>query len=304
MIKFLRKLWKNAPLLICFSTFGWAGNCIIARLSAGEISPMVVVFLRWSIVVPILLVMQKDKLTSAYPIIQKKLKWVLAMGGLGLTAFNALFYIAANYTVAVNLGIIQCTMPAIILALAVIFLNTRVSKIEIFGMVVALIGVLIVISEGSLKALIALSANIGDLLALLAVFLYACYTIGLKKSPNMESLTLFTFFAIAAWLASLPLLVFELVMGNTLWPENYEWLFILYIALIPSFLSQVTFMRGVELIGPGKAGLYINLVPIYAAIMGVIILGEPFRLYHLSSLIVVFSGIYIFTILNNKINRL
>ena len=94
---------------------------------------MAVVFLRWSIVVPILLAIQKDKLASAYPVIRKNFKWVLAMGALGLTAFNALFYIAANYTVAVNLGIIQCTMPAIILALAVIFLNTKVSKIEIFG---------------------------------------------------------------------------------------------------------------------------------------------------------------------------
>ena len=248
--------------------------------------------------------MQRYKLVLAYPIIRKNFKWVLAMGALGLTAFNALFYIAANYTVAVNLGIIQCTMPAFILALAVIFLHTKVSKVEIFGMSVALIGVLIVISEGSLTALTALSTNIGDLFALLAVFLYASYTIGLKRSPDLESLTFFTFFAIAAWLASLPLLVCELLMGYTLWPKNFEWLFIFYIAFIPSFLSQITFMKGVELIGPGKAGLYINLVPIYAAIMGVVILGEPFKLYHMSSLVVVFSGIYIFTVLNKKIYKI
>lgn len=268
----------------------------------GEISPMVVVFLRWSIVVPILIMMQREKLILAYPLIKKNLKWVLSMGALGLTAFSALFYIAANYTVAVNLGIIQCTMPAFILILAVLFLNTKVSKIEVFGMLVALVGVLIVISKGSLITLLALSANLGDLFALMAVFLYASYTIGLKRSPKMENLTLFTFFAIAAWLASLPLLLLETSLGYTLWPTNFEWFLIVYIALVPSFLSQITFMRGVELIGPGRAGLYINLVPIFAAIMGVIILDEPFELYHLWSLVIVFIGIYIFTILNKKVN--
>ena len=118
----------------------------------------------------------------------------------------------------------------------------------------------------------------------------------------MENLTLFTFFAIAAWLASLPLLLLETSLRYTLWPNNFEWFLIVYIALVPSFLSQITFMRGVELIGPGRAGLYINLVPIFAAIMGVIILDEPFELYHLWSLVFVFIGIYIFTILNKKVN--
>jgi len=294
------KIYANAPFLLCLATLGWAGNCIVGRLASGEISPMVVVFLRWSIVVPILLVLQRNKLVLALPLIKSNIKWVLCMGAFGLTSFNALFYVAANYTVAVNLGIMQGTMPAFILILASVFLKTKVTKVEILGLIVALTGVIIVISKGNLSSLLNLESSIGDLFVLLAVFLYAGYTVGLKQSPNLDSMTLFTFLAIAAWISSVPLLFLEVISGYSIWPNSSEWLLILYVALIPSFMSQIFFMRGIELIGPGKSGLYTNLVPVYAAIMGVIILGEPLMYYHLSSLFVVFLGIFIFMVVGKK----
>ena len=69
------------------------------------------------------------------------------------------------------------------------------------------------------------------------------------------------------------------------------WLILLFIALFPSFLAQLAFMRGVAMIGPSRAGLFANLVPIFGALGAVMILGEPFALYHLAALVLVIGGI-------------
>jgi drug/metabolite transporter (DMT)-like permease len=68
---------------------------------------------------------------------------------------------------------------------------------------------------------------------------------------------------------------------------------LVYVALGPAFISQIMFMRGVELIGPGRAGVFVNLVPAFGAIMAVLILGEPFAAYHVVALVLVIGGIAI-----------
>ena len=98
-----------------------------------------------------------------------------------------------------------------------------------------------------------------------------------------------------------PLLIFDIANNTFQFPNNYfSWSIIIYIAFAPSFLAQVFFIRGVELIGPSKAGLFINLIPIFSALLGVLILSEQLKFFHLISLIIVFIGIYLFMILGEK----
>jgi drug/metabolite transporter (DMT)-like permease len=104
------------------------------------------------------------------------------------------------------------------------------------------------------------------------------------------------FFAIFAWLATIPMLAIEAYTTGIIFPGVNGWLIIAYVAIMPSFLSQVFFMRGVDLIGPGAAGLYTNMVPVFAAILAVLLLNESFHLFHLTALILVFAGIYLFEI--------
>jgi drug/metabolite transporter (DMT)-like permease len=92
---------------------------------------------------------------------------------------------------------------------------------------------------------------------------------------------------------SLPLVAYEMAAGTVQWPTPKGWLIMLFIGLFPSFLAQLFFMRGVELIGPGRAGLFVNLVPVFGALMAVLILGEPFHLYHAAALVFVLGGIFI-----------
>ncbi len=102
------------------------------------------------------------------------------------------------------------------------------------------------------------------------------------------------YFAIAAFMMTIPLVIIEVLIFGISLPTEQGLGIVLYIALVPSFLSQIFFMRGVDLVGPSSAGLYANLVPIFSASMAVIILSEAFSIYHLVAMSIVFAGIALF----------
>ena len=280
---------------------GWAGNTVAGRMSTGEMSPMVVVFLRWLIISIFLILFLNQKLIASVKLIRGRFVWLCLMGSLGLTGFNALFYIAAQNTTAINLGIIQGIMPAIILVGSVIIFKETVNITKITGLVIAFLGVLVVVSQGDYERVILLSFNYGDIVMLCACFFYSGFTLGLKKKPIIDPIILMTYFSLSALIFSLPLLITEYYLGSTQLPTTrIAWLTILYIAFVPSFLAQVFFIRGVELVGASKAGLFINFLPVFAAILGVLLLGERLYVYHLISLLVVLLGVYLFMVIGDK----
>ena len=280
---------------------GWAGNTVAGRMSTGEISPMVVVFLRWFIISIFLILFLNKKLILSFHLISGKLVWLCLMGSLGLTGFNALFYIAAQNTTAINLGIIQGIMPAIILVGSVIMFKEAVNFTKVTGLIIAFFGVLVVVSQGDYERVILLSFNYGDIVMLSACFFYSGFTLGLKNKPVIDPIVLMTYFSLSALIFSIPLLIIEYYLGLIQVPAtSTAWLTILYIAFVPSFLAQIFFIRGVELVGASKAGLFINFLPIFAAILGVLLLGERLFVYHLISLFIVLLGVYLFMVIVDK----
>lgn len=286
----------SAPLFLILATLGWGGNTIASRLAVGEISPMMLIFIRWAMVVGLVVALYGKQMVKAWPVLKPRLIWIALMGGFGMSCFNALFYIAAHSTTAVNLGIIQSTMPGLILFGSFLIFGTRINYRQCIGLVVAFIGVVIVVTKGDWAQLIGLSLNIGDLLMLTACLFYSGYTLGLRNRPKVDSMVMMGYFAVTAWLFTIPMVAIEHVTYGTLMPGFKGWMVLLYIAIMPSFLSQVFFMKGVDLIGPGAAGLYANLVPIFSAIMAVLILNESFQIFHLVALTFVFAGIYMFEV--------
>ena len=290
-------LSKNAVLLLCLAMLGWAGNTIAGRLSTGEISPMMVVSLRWLIITLFLLLLLNKGIANSFIAIKGKILWLLLMGGLGMTCFNSLFYIAAQNTSAINLGIIQGVMPAIILLGSVLFFKEKVNIVKLFGLLISFFGVVIVVSKGDFQIIISLTVNLGDVVMFLALFFYAGFTLGLRFKPEIDPLVLMAYFSFSALISSIPLVILEAFLGYSQFPSNTNaWLTIIYIAFVPSFLAQIFFIKGVELIGASKAGLFINILPIFAAILGVIILGESLQMYHFISLVVVLTGVYTFMV--------
>ena len=98
-------------------------------------------------------------------------------------------------------------------------------------------------------------------------------------------------YAFAALIAALPLIAYEIAVGDWFALTVKGWLILGYVALGPSLLSQIFYIRGVELIGPARAGLFVNLIPVFGAAMAVGLLGEPFSWSEVTALLLVTSGI-------------
>ena len=290
----LSRAYSSAPFLLFLATLGWGSNTIASRLAVGEVSPMLLIFFRWGFVVVILLSLYWRQMIDEWPIIRPRLKWLLIMGGCGLSLFNAFFYIAAHSTTAVNLGIIQSTMPGMILLGSFMFFGDRINRLQFSGLLLTLLGVGVIVTQGSLEQLMQLTFNHGDLLMIFACSFYAMYTVGLKSRPKISGMVMLAYFSVAAFLMTIPLMIFESFIYGTVMPGVKGFAIVFYIAMVPSFLSQIFFMRGVDLIGPGSAGLYANLVPIFSAIMAVLLLSEEFAFFHLAAMLLVFGGIGLF----------
>jgi drug/metabolite transporter (DMT)-like permease len=104
-------------------------------------------------------------------------------------------------------------------------------------------------------------------------------------------LSFFFLMAAGAFISSLPLVAIEAALGKLQWPTLQGWAVVAFVGLGPSLIAQRAFMRGVELIGPGRAGLFVNLVPIFGAFLSVALLGEAFAAYHAAALGLVLAGI-------------
>jgi drug/metabolite transporter (DMT)-like permease len=224
---------------------------------------------------------------------RRHLPFLGAMGAIGFTAFNALFYLAAETTVAINIGIIQGAIPVFVLLGAYAAYRTPVSALQIAGVAVTMIGVALVAAHGDLATLASLAFADGDLLMVAACALYAGYTVALRRRPAVSGIAMFSVLAMAAMISSLPLLAIEAWAGRLVLPTATGWAVLGYVVLFPSFVAQICFLRAVDLVGPGRAGLFVNLVPIFAAALGVVLLGERFELHHALALAFVLGGIWL-----------
>lgn len=282
----------RAYLFLTLTTLCWAGNAIAARFAVGEISPMLLVAIRWAGTVALLAAIGGRGLRRDWPVLRRRLPYLAAMGVTGFTAFNALFYVAATYTTAVNIGILQGALPVAILLGSVALFGTRLRALQTLGVVITIGGVVLVVSRGRWEVLAGLGFNRGDVLMVMTCFFYAAYSLGLRSRPQVAPVSLLTVFAVAAAVAALPLALAEYLMGATVVPSPAGWAVVAYVTVFPSVLAQLLFIRGVSLIGPARAGVFINLVPVFAAMMAVVLLGEAFRWYHLAALVLVLAGIW------------
>ncbi len=288
------KILTNPHFLLTLTSIFWAFNTVAGRAAVGEVSPLLIVSVRWFFVSIILSILCRNQLIETWSILNKKIKWLIFMGLFGFTGFNSAYYVAAHDTIAINLGLVQGTMPAFIIIIAWIWLKDKINFTQFLGVFITFIAVLIVVCSGNFNALIELELNSGDIVMIFACTLYAIYAVGLRKKPKIKALPLLTFFAYIAFLGSLPGFIYETYSNQLILPGQKGFIILGVIIIFPSFLAQIFFMKGVEKIGPSRSGLYTNLVPVFSSLLAVFFLGEEFQFFHLLSLIMIFTGIYLF----------
>ena len=285
-------IWSQAWLVLVVMAVVFGANGAVARLAVGQVSPLVLVLLRWLFVLPLLgSVFTREDWRAVGALLRDRPVLLGWMGLLGFSGFNALFYIAAYHTTAINLTLLQSSIPAFVLAGSALVFRTAVRARQVAGMTLTLIGVLLVAAHGDVSRLSALRFNGGDLLLLVACLFYAVYTLGLRTRPPGAPLVFFAGAAVASALWSLPMALGEVATGRSYWPSWQGWLLTLFTAAGPSFGAQLCYMRGVDLIGPARAGLFMNLTPIFGALAAVLILHEHFTLAHAVAVALGLGGI-------------
>ncbi|MCA1998581.1 MAG: DMT family transporter [Hyphomicrobiales bacterium] len=289
----MSRLFASPYPLLGITMLLWGGNAIAARLAVGEISPMVLTAGRWLIVALIIALFLRREVVEALPVLRARWRFALAMGTLGYTVFNAMMYVSGHYTSAVNLTLLQGAIPIFTLIGAFLAYRTPIRALQLVGIAVTMLGVVMTATHGHPERILDLALNLGDVLMVAACALYAGYTVALKQRPAISGLAFFAGMAFAALIVSLPLVIIEIALGKAVWPGWAGLTILVYVAIGPSFLAQVFFMRAVELIGPGRAGLFANLVPVIGAILAVLILAEPFGWHHAVSMALVLGGIAI-----------
>jgi len=284
--------WSQPVFLLTLTTLFWAGNTVAGKAAVGHISPGLLTFSRWGLLSLILPLIYRKQMSTVRPELQGRWIYVVAMGALGLAAFNLLFYISAHHTTAVNIGILQGSIPIIVLIGAFFIYRARITALQVLGAAVGLVGVVTVALRGVPSQLADLRLNDGDIMMACACIFYAGYTLGLKSRPNISGIVLFSYFAIAGSLLSAPVALLEWWNGSIIWPDGLGWIVIIYVTIFPSFLSQIFFLRSVDLIGPGRSGVFVNLTPIFSALLAVVLLSEVFQLYHAIALTLVVLGLW------------
>lgn len=281
-------------LLLTLAPFFWACNWIIGRGLHEQIPPMAMTFYRWLFAIVFMLPFALPHVRRQWPLIRTHWRMLLLLGVLGVGSHNALAYLGLNYTTATNGVILNSFIPVMIIALSWLFLRQRLARVQAVGVFVSLVGVLTILSRGSLEQLVAFRLNVGDILVILSMLLWSLYTICLRWRP-MQLHTLAFLFVISCvgTLVVLPLYLGEAALGRR---AEWSWGSLAALAsvgLFSSFVAYVLWNQGVEQVGASVAGLFVHLMPVFGTILAWLFLDEHLQLFHVAGIALILSGIYV-----------
>ncbi|OCP08029.1 MULTISPECIES: DMT family transporter [unclassified Ensifer] len=284
---------SKAYFYLCITALFWGGNSVAGKMAVGHVSPMMLTTLRWVFALIVILVLMTPQIRRDWDKIRKHWLQLLAYGAIGFTTFNALLYSALKYTSAINAVILQAGIPMLIFLFNFALFRTKASVAQVIGFTVTLVGVLVTAAHGDITSLLSLEFNFGDALMIAACVVYAGYTVALRYKPTMHWQSFIAAPAFGALLSAIPLLFWEIGTGTAIVPDSTGWIIVLYAAIFPSLMSQVLYVRGVEMIGANRAGLFINAIPVFGTLLSVMLIGETLHLFHLVALLLVLGGIAI-----------
>jgi len=290
-----RGYWiANQPyLLLCITAACWAGNAIVGRLAAGHIPPVALSFLRWSAAFLIILPLAWKHLKRDWSAIRGKLAVMILVSVTGIGVFNTLQYWSLEYTTALNTLLLQSASPLIVAVWSLVLLGVRLTWAQAVGVLLSLIGVLIILTQGDVTALANIQFNRGDLIFLVALTSFGLYSVLTLKRPAIHGLSFAAFTFGAGSAALIPLLIYEFFTRPAMRLDAHNMLTLFYVAVFPSIIAYLCFNRGVQLIGANRAAPIFHVVPVFGSIMAIIFLGEHPQAFHFIGFALVLAGVYI-----------
>ncbi|MBT2663364.1 DMT family transporter [Bacillus sp. ISL-45] len=290
----LQKLGKAPYLLLVIAALFWGGNAVAGKFLAGSLPPVTISFTRLGIGVlimsPVIIRLFKNERAS----LREHFKLLLFLAVTGVIGFNLLIYWAVNYTTAINATLLNSTSPLFIFLLSALLIGEKMELKYWISMAISMLGVLVVITHGSVERMLALQFNVGDLIMVLAVISWALYSIYIKKiSGKLPSLAIFGFTLAIGFMLMIPAVAIELSIVPVGTVGLEEWTALFYIGIFPSICSFLLWNRGVAMIGPSKASISLNLIPVFGTLFAFFVLGEVISVPQIIGGCLVFTGVFI-----------
>jgi drug/metabolite transporter (DMT)-like permease len=281
-------------LLLASAVAFWAGNFVVARAFREVLPPVPLNAARWLVALAILLPWAGAELFAQRALVLRHAALLLALGTTGIAGFHTFGYLALTETSVMSAVLIASTVPVVIPILAYALFRQRITRAQGIGLALSLVGALVVIVRGDPRALLDIGVDEGALWMAAAVPMWSLYSVLLTRVPSgMTPRTLLTATTIAGLLVLLPFLGWRVAAGDTLPLTPATVSAILYIAVFAAVVAFLAWNRGVAMVGPTRAGLFIHLMPLFGAVLSYLFLGETLASYHLTGAVLVVTGLVV-----------
>tara|TARA_B100000214_G_scaffold67655_1_gene45077 strand:+ start:1827 stop:2717 length:891 start_codon:yes stop_codon:yes gene_type:complete len=288
-----------AYFILILTTIFWSGNFIVGKAaSTYDIPPFSLNFYRWFFAGLILFPFTIKELIAKKEYILENIGFFTILGITSITIFNSIVYYSLYYTQVISGILMISTIPVWIIFISSILNIEKTNIFQIIGVIFSLTGVIFIITKADLEIIKNLDFNKGDLSMVVAMFSWAVYSALLKrKKYEISQVTLLQVVIITGLIFLTPIYFIEMYMGNIIVLGIPFVLTLTYVVFFPGLASFFFWIKGISIIGANRAGVFLHLMPIFGAIMAMLIFNERFMFYHIFGAIFIIAGI---TLSNKK----
>lgn len=281
-------------LKLLLTAIFWGGTFVAGRLVAQNVGPYSIAFLRFAMA-SILLMLLTWRIEGKLPKLKKsQIMPVVLLGITGIFIYNIMFFKGLKIIEAGRASLIIATCPIFITICSAFFLKEKINTVKVLGIAISVCGAAIVISKGNISRIFQGSLGLGELYIFCCVLSWVAYSlIGKAVMNNLSPLASVSYSAVVGAVALAVPAFFEGLAQNIASQSAIDWLCISYLGVFGTVIGFVWYYQGVERIGPTKAGLFINFVPISAILCAFFILREPITPSLAAGAVLVISGVYL-----------
>tara|TARA_B100001741_G_scaffold312010_1_gene314337 strand:- start:1359 stop:2252 length:894 start_codon:yes stop_codon:yes gene_type:complete len=287
---------------LILATLFWSGNFIIGKFATlFEVPPLTLNFFRWVSVWLILIPFTYKEIYINLPNIKKNLLLISFMGVITISTFNSVVYFALNYTQVINAVLMLAAIPAVVMVLSSLMKIEKTNIYQLLGLFLSIIGVATIISNANIEKITSLNFNKGDLWMLVCVITWSLYSTLLKKYKfKFSQFSLIQLMVTVGLIFLIPQFFYEKSIGLSVNFNKAFFIILFYVVIFPAIAAYYCWQKAIEIIGPNRASMFIQLMPLFSAILAILIFNEKFQTYHFAGAGFIIFGIY----LSNKKKRI
>jgi drug/metabolite transporter (DMT)-like permease len=291
LVQRLRNNHGLAYLLLTVCMLFLAANHVIGRWVHADVPPVGLSFWRWTVAAFMLLPFVAPRLRATVASCRADIGNLALLGGL-IVGSTTVILIALNFTTAINVSLINATQPTITVLFSWLFFRQRLSPRQAAGIALAFCGVAVMLMRGRLDVMLSLGINGGDLVALAAMTGFSAYAVNIRRLPaGLNPVEALFGIVVAGSLLLLPFYALESMLYRPMPLTPAAVAAVLALALLVSCLAMLLWNLGNQAVGPNRASVFMNLIPVFGATLAIALLDESLAWFHLAGAALVAAGI-------------